>query len=116
MKSGDEEIDELLLEGGVELVRQPIRTLPLTARRFGYGGEDAVGGELWLAVGSLSLACRYCGEPLWRGSEEGGLGGGDGGTDSEERLVVESDGVSHRGPHSEVSIREGVELAIRRPD
>ena len=51
-------------------------------RGLGDGGEDAVGGERGHAVGALSLACRRRGEPLWRGREEGGLGGGVGGADS----------------------------------
>ena len=46
LESGNEEGDEVLLEGGIKLVRQPIRAQPLTARRLDDGGQDAVGREV----------------------------------------------------------------------
>ena len=39
----NEEGGEVLLEGGIKYVSQPINSRPLTTRRLGKGGEDAVG-------------------------------------------------------------------------
>ena len=116
LESGNEEGGEMLLEGGIKLVRQPIRPRPLTTRRLGDGGKDAVGREVRHAVRALSLGRCCHREPLGRGREESSLGVGRSGADGKERGIVVGNGISSRRTLSGVIGGEGVQYAISRTD
>ena len=71
-----------------------------------------------VSVGTLSgpSASTAAAAELRRRREEGGLGGGVDGADSEERLIVGSNGVGRRGTLHGVGGCQGVDRAVRRPD